>query len=227
MYGSSNGLGVGSTGNTFRLIPNRLRYQRPRHTHHASTTPKDTVDTTVPVTEVKETPLNPAQEANEDSSSTAETDRLTEPNPNQSLNMPTQSWPNVFQQVCQKQLFECFRQLKQSLIGHSVFDNTVLAYLDFQHMRELVEEAKRQKSTHGVMSLKVAFNNNAYDLPAETVNMGTYLVSVIERMGPTNHVLVPLNPKQVEFLQGLSTTPNKPMFWPRGNEGISWFTSLS
>ena len=129
--------------------------------------------------------------------------------------------------MCQKQLFECFRQLKHMLVSYSVFNDTVLAYLDFQHMRELVEDAKRHNRSNGVMSLKVAFNTNPYGFSPETVSTGNYLVSVLERLGPTDCALVPLNPTQVKFLNELATTPSKQLYWPNGTEGISWFTQLS
>ena len=250
MYGTSNGLGVGTTGKTFRLVPKHLQYTGNQQIHRRindlsqpqSQSKSQSQSQSQPQPQSQPEPQSePQPQSHSDQEVTTATDPSVESNPSeqesidvvapvsnvQLESLPKQSWPQVFQQVCTKQLFECFRQLKQLIMPHPAFHDTILAYIDFQHMRILIEDAKESYSKDGVMSLKVTFTNNPYSLPRETIENGHYLVSILELLGPQNHVIIALNSNQLKFLQGLSSTSNSRLYWPNGNEGISWFTNFS
>jgi hypothetical protein len=237
MYGTSNGLGVGTTGNTFRLVPKSMQYtgnhQLHRRINALTQSPDHSKPDTIPDKPSLTLEIDSTKDRKEELESPIvepeNTVKFSQPTPvEQLLNpVPRQSWSQVFQQVCTKQLFECFRQLKQIIMPHGVFQDTILAYIDYQNMRALIEDAKQSNSKDGVMSLKVAFTTNPYNLPSESIETGNYLVSILELLGPQNHVVIALHPRQVQFLQGLCEKSETRLYWPNGNEGISWFTTLS
>ena len=58
------------------------------------------------------------------------------------------------------------------------------------------------------------------------LNKALDLVKNLELMGPSNNLLIALTPEVVENLQR-SYLHDRKLYWPNGNEGITWLTSFT
>ena len=141
-------------------------------------------------------------------------------------------WTEIFLTVCKKRLFNYFRELKIILGKDEFFRQKLICYIDEKSANFLVDNTKNDK----IMTLRMILNNilNQQIKGTSNMNIGYSvnlnkaldLVKNLELMGPSNNLLIALTPEVVENLQR-SYLHDRKLYWPNGNEGITWLTSFT
>lgn len=146
------------------------------------------------------------------------------------IESPEVNWGEVFGNVCKQRLYGKFMELKKIFINDPTFSNQLICYIDEDCARYLVENTKDK-----ILTLRMRLNsiitndiknNKTFNMSkSQQLNKALELIKQLEQMGPSNNLLIALNPKQVDYLHN-SYLKSKKMFWPNGNDGITWLTKL-
>ena len=206
----STNLGVGKSGNTFRLVPGHFGVPantkiNPNYNQRINSQPKIEEEIIPPKEPVREEPeVIPIQPVN-----------LEQQTRNQ--------WTNAFNQIAQTQLYNGFTKIKRLLLSSPDHRKTRLCYIDFKSMQCLIDQARKNKSKTGVMSLKTLLRSSNQDI-TEPVNLEEHITTVqlLEQLGPPDHALIALNEDQIAFVR--SRVANE-VYWPSGTEGITCLTT--
>lgn len=147
---------------------------------------------------------------------------------NSSLNV---NWTDIFLTVCKKRLFNYFRELKMILNRDPYFNQKLICYIDEKCAKYLVDNTKNDK----VMTLRMILNgminqqikgaSNMDISHSLNLNKALDLVKNLELMGPSNNLLIALSQDKIEILQ-VNYLNKRRLYWPNGNEGITWLTSF-
>ena len=215
MFGSSNGLGIGATGKTFQMVHPDLHMRAP---------PRTGVTSKVIPPPPPSSPTTTTQQMNETSvevQTGPEPPKQPEP-PRQPAVSESNQWNNAFNTVCSNQLYGNFRKVKTLLVNSTYFRGTRVCYVDYSGMQLLVTKARSDKSARGLMSLKAYLRSPTQDVvDINDIESSVALVQSLEMMGPPDHALIPLQDDQINFLKSRG---GREMFWPNGNNGITWIS---
>lgn len=209
----SANLGLGTSGNTFRLVPGQYGVPATTTTKHIS--PATTNKTTVRTTNSKSSVVS-LNTPNEKPEAIKKTEApKTQGSP---VNYQNQ-WDATFNHIAKSQLYNGFTRVKRILQASTDYKDTRVCYIDYQSMLKLVDQARRNKSTQGVMSLKTLLKSDNQAL-VEPTEMDDYLATIqmLENLGPPDHALIPLRENQIGFLRSQGCTE---VYWPGGNQGIT------
>ena len=90
-------------------------------------------------------------------------------------------------------------------------------------MQNLIVQAKKNKSKRGVMSLKSFVKSPQQDI-ANPNNINELMLSIhiLEILGPPNSAVIPLLPEEIEHLK---QNGSRELYWPKGNNGITWISN--
>jgi len=142
------------------------------------------------------------------------------------------NWTDVFLTVCKKRLFNYFRELKLILNKDPYFNKQLICYIDEKTAKFLVANTKNDKILTLRMMLNNIINQQIKGLSSINIdnsvnlNKALDLIKNLELMGPSNNLLIALTPDKISFLQQ-NYLQNKQLYWPNGNEGITWLTNLN
>ena len=146
------------------------------------------------------------------------------------INIPNVNWSDIFGNVCKQRLFSKFMDLKKILNQDPEFKSQLICYIDEECAKFLVNNNKNKKLLTLRMHLNTILNNNIKNsninlTKTQNINNALELIKQLEQMGPSNNLLISLNLQQIKYVQD-NYIKSKNMFWPNGDDGITWLTKM-
>lgn len=139
------------------------------------------------------------------------------------------NWSEVFTTVCKKKLYNTFRSLKEILNQFPHFSNLFVCFIDEACAKFLIDK------NHKVATLRIMLgswqNSQIKNIDSiniknsSDINRALDLIQQLEYLGPSNNLLIALDIEKIKFLQE-NFLDNNQLYWPNGNDGITWLTSI-
>lgn len=247
MY-NSNSLGIGTSGNTYNLVPENLRIPNNIiYGHNKNLQVNNNQIITKQENSQKEISLNnsnviPSKNNKIEETSNLKDSKTKEVNNNNNIieetstdvqsqsqgQIPKQSsqqqvinyYQEVFRNIASNQLYGAFRKVKGITNNSDYFSDTKLAYINYDAMQQLINKARQENYNKGVMSLKTYLvNENQTSVDPSQLNDTLELIKIMEILGPPDHALIALNDHQIQHLK---QNQFNEVFWPNGVNGITW-----
>lgn len=182
--------------------------------------------------------IRQSQNDNGNSSGNGNGENLNENYNNYSVNQHTTkiqkkifevNWSEVFTTVCKKKLYNTFRSLKEILNQFPHFSNLFVCFIDEACAKFLIDK------NHKVATLRIMLsswqNSQIKNIDSiniknsSDINRALDLIQQLEYLGPSNNLLIALDIEKIKFLQE-NFLDNNQLYWPNGNDGITWLTSI-